>query len=158
MNPPGLPVPQFDPKSWVGRGEAQVIDMFFNHIKECVGCCDFVFGTFPNSGVLIEFLNAITGWNMSMKEALKTGERIYNMRHAFNLREGLNPIQFKTPDRVMGIPPLKEGPLAGKTMPEATMVAEICKALDWDPKTSKPGKNKLVELGLEDVANALGID
>lgn len=155
MNPPGLPMQNFDPKSWTGRGEAQKIGMNFNHVVDCVGCCSFVFGTYPNAGVLIEFLNAITGWNLTMEETLKAGERIANIRHAFNLREGLNPLTYKAPDRIIGKPPMKEGPLAGVTVPEDIIAREYCEAMDWDPKTTMPSKKRLLELGMEDVAKVL---
>ena len=74
------------------------------------------------------------------------------MRHAFNLREGLNPLQFKVPDRVLGRPAQKEGPVARVTVDEDTMVKEYLAAMDWDAKTAKPSKKKL--LGL-DVAKEL---
>jgi aldehyde:ferredoxin oxidoreductase len=35
------------------------------------------------------------------------------------------------------------------------MVAEYYKAMDWDLETGKPSKKKLIELGLEDVAQKL---
>lgn len=90
-----------------------------------------------------------------MDEVLKTGERISNLRQAFNIREGLNPLQFKVPDRVLGRPPQEEGPLTGVTVDEETMVKEYLAAMDWDAKTAKPSKKKLQELGLEDVAKEL---
>ncbi len=39
-----------------------------------------------------EFLAAVTGWERSYEEILKCGERIENIRHVFNLREGENPL------------------------------------------------------------------
>ena len=77
------------------------------------------------------------------------------MRHAFNLREGLNPLQFKVPDRVLGRPPLKEGPLARVTIDEDIMIKDYLTAMDWDALTTKPSKKKLLELGLTDVAKDL---
>ena len=32
------------------------------------------------------------------------GERILNLRHAFNLREGINNLDFHFPKRALGIP------------------------------------------------------
>ena len=77
------------------------------------------------------------------------------MRHCFNIREGLNPLQFKIPGRITGNPPPKAGPLMGVTVDEETMDREYLAALDWDPKTTKPSEKKLQELGLEDVARAI---
>ena len=100
-------------------------------------------------------MHTVTGWDVTTDELLKTGERIANLRQAFNVREGLNPLQFKVPDRVLGIPPQKEGPLAGITIDEGTLDKEYLAAMDWDLNTAKPSKKKLQELGLEDVAREL---
>ena len=109
----------------------------------------------PSADVVTEFLSAVTGWDVTMDELLKTGERIANLRQAFNIREGLNPLQFKVPDRILGRPAQGEGPLAGVTVDEDAMVQEYLAAMDWDTKTAKPSKKKLQELGLADVAQEL---
>jgi len=153
-HPAGL-LPKFDHKSFAGRGEAHRIGSNFNHALVCAGMCLFVYWAFPNIDPVAEFMNAVTGWNVTNDELLKTGERISNLRQAFNIREGLNPLQFKVPDRVLGKPPHKEGPLAGITVDEDTMAREYLTAMDWDLKTAKPSKKKLLELGLEDVAKVL---
>ena len=41
------------------------------------------------------------------------GKRIANIRHAFNLREGLNPIRFEVPGRIIGDPPQTAGNVRG---------------------------------------------
>jgi len=104
---------------------------------------------------LAKFVATATGWDFGMEEMLETGERISNLRQAFNIREGLNPLQFKIPDRVLGKPPQKEGPLAGITVDEDTLIKECLTTMDWDLKTAKPSKKKLLELGLPDVAQEL---
>ncbi|MBA7570134.1 putative oxidoreductase YdhV [subsurface metagenome] len=152
--PPGL-LPDFDKESFSGRGEAHKVGSNFNHIVNSSGMCMFMYMTLPAAKVVVEFMSAVTGWDVTMGELLKTGERISNLRQAFNIREGLNPLQFKVPDRVLGRPPQKEGPVAGVTVDEDTMVKEYLAAMDWDTKTAKPSKKKLQELGLEDVAKDL---
>jgi len=152
--PPGL-LPDFDKESFSGRGEAHKIGSNFNHIVNSAGMCMFMAMTLPAADVVTEFMSAVTGWDMTMGELLKTGERISNLRQAFNIREGLNPLQFKVPDRVLGRPPQKEGPVAGVTVDEDTMVKEYLAVMDWDAKTAKPSKKKLQELGLEDVVKDL---
>ncbi len=152
--PSGL-LPDFDKESFSGRGEAHKVGSNFNHIVNSSGMCMFMCMTLPAAKVVVEFMSAVTGWDMTMGELLKTGERISNLRQAFNIREGLNPLQFKVPDRVLGRPPQKEGPVAGVTVDEDTMVKEYLAVMDWDTKTAKPSKKKLQELGLEDVAKDL---
>ncbi|TET16621.1 MAG: aldehyde ferredoxin oxidoreductase [Dehalococcoidia bacterium] len=153
-HPSGL-LPEFDLKSFAGRGEAHKIGSNFHQAVVCTGTCLFVYWAFPNIDPIADFMRAVTGWDVTTDELLKTGERISNLRQAFNIREGLNPLQFKVPDRVLGRPPPKEGPLAGVTIDEDTLVRECLTAMDWDLKTAKPSKKKLQELGLEDVAREL---
>jgi aldehyde:ferredoxin oxidoreductase len=153
-HPAGL-LPKFDLKSFSGRGEARRIGSNFHQVVVCTGTCLFVYWAFPNVDPIAEFMRAVTGWDVTNEELLTTGERISNIRHAFNIREGLNPLEFKVPDRVLGKPPLKEGPVAGVTVDEDTMIKDYLTAMDWDLKTAKPSKKKLLELGLDDVAQEL---
>ncbi len=77
------------------------------------------------------------------------------IRQAFNIREGLNLLQFKVPDRIMGNPPKSEGPLAGVTLDRDLINREFLSVMDWDLETARPSKKKLLELDLEDVAQLL---
>jgi aldehyde:ferredoxin oxidoreductase len=101
------------------------------------------------------FMSAVTGWDRSEDELLKCGERIYNMRHLFNLREGINPIEHKIHPRIIGHPPQKDGPLAGITADIEAQVYWGLGALDWSRTTAKPSEKKLKELGLDDIAQEL---
>jgi aldehyde:ferredoxin oxidoreductase len=154
FHPAGL-IPVFDRGSFAGRGEAHKIGSNFKHAVICAGMCLFVYMALPSVEPIAEFMRAVTGWDMTKNEFLKTGERIANLRQAFNIREGLNPLQFKVPDRIIGKPPQKEGPLAGITVDEDTLDKEYLAAMDWDLTTAKPSKKKLLELDLEDVAKEL---
>jgi aldehyde:ferredoxin oxidoreductase len=101
------------------------------------------------------FLKAVTGWDRSMPELLKCGERIANMRHVFNLREGDNPLQRFIHPRIIGRPPQKEGPLAGVSTDMEAQAYWNLGGLDWDRVTTRPSRMKLLELGLKDIADEL---
>ena len=92
---------------------------------------------------------------MNMAEALKAGERIANIRHMFNIREGVNPLKYAIPDRVVGKPPMKSGPHTGLTIDEKTLDEEFCVAMGWDTRTARPSNQKLKELGMEEMAAKL---
>ena len=77
------------------------------------------------------------------------------MRHVFNLREGLNPLEHFIHGRIYGNPPLKEGPLAGVTCDLKEEAWWHLGALDWDRKTTIPSRQKLLALGLDDIAAEL---
>jgi aldehyde:ferredoxin oxidoreductase len=108
----------------------------------------------PNK-YLVGFMSAVTGWDRSLDELLRCGERIANIRHVFNLREGINPLKLKVHGRIIGRPPLKEGPLAGVSSDIEAEIYQNLGALDWDRETTKPNKRKLLELGLDDIAREL---
>jgi len=153
-HPPGV-MPKFDRHSFKGRGEPHKIGSTFNHAMNASGCCMIVFGDgYSHADYLIESIRVITGWDVTREEILKTGERIDNMRQAFNIREGLK-LPFKFPDRMMGIPPKKVGPRAGVTLNKDEVFNEYLTAMDWALNSGKPSKKKLQELGLEDVAQEL---
>jgi aldehyde:ferredoxin oxidoreductase len=94
------------------------------------------------------YLSAITGWEISVQELVKTGERIMNLRQAFNLREGINQLDYKIPGRMLGRPPLPGGKTQGISLDWEHMVSEYYEEMDWDIKTSKPSVKKLEELDL----------
>ncbi|MFC1951101.1 aldehyde ferredoxin oxidoreductase family protein [Chloroflexota bacterium] len=102
-----------------------------------------------------EFLTAVSGHNYDMDALIETGERISNMRESFNIREGINPVARHVPGRIIGVPPLTEGPVAGKTVDMDNLVADYLKAMDWDLKTGRPSRNKLEQLGLADIVEEL---
>jgi aldehyde:ferredoxin oxidoreductase len=155
MVPPGVDIPRIERSARKGRGLHHKISTNFSHATNSMGMCNFVLGGFPHIDVLMESLKAITGWDdLTPEELVRTGERITNVRQAFNIREGLK-VPFKYPDRMRGIPPKTVGPRAGTTMTEAEIYNEYLEAMDWDIRTGKPSRAKLLELGLEDVAAVL---
>ncbi|GAG40025.1 unnamed protein product [marine sediment metagenome] len=74
---------------------------------------------------------------------------------AFQVREGDNPAQRRISGRLVGSPPLEEGPHKGLSLDMETLQREFLAACDWDQQTCKPSSAKLAELGLEDVARVL---
>lgn len=85
--------------------------------------------------------------DMSDEQAFRTGLRIFMMRHAFNLREGLKPSVFTISERVMGRPPLEAGPLAGISVDVEQLSQNFFEAASIDPITGKPDLERLKELG-----------
>jgi aldehyde:ferredoxin oxidoreductase len=105
---------------------------------------------------LIEYANAATGWTLSPEEYLKIGERIQNVRQAFNIRHGLRPIRdFRMNPRAVGNPPLGYGPLKGVTLDRDRLNRDFLKAMQWDEQTSGPTRKKLEALGLHKIAEDL---
>ena len=128
---------------------------FGSHIINATGLCliGYGFGSPPTK--LADFLNAITGLNWTLDSVLKAGERIAVIRQLFNLREGINELNWYAHPRLYGNPPQKEGPLAGVTINTAAQNYWNLGALDWDATTMKPSKKKLIELGFDKIAEEM---
>jgi aldehyde:ferredoxin oxidoreductase len=92
------------------------------------------------------FLNAITGWDWTPQDLLRTGERVINLMQMFNLKHGMDPMRdYRLPKRFFT--PHPEGGAANVKMPFDDMVNEYYSVRDWP--NGKPSPSKLKELGLE---------
>ena len=132
---------------------------FRGHFVNSAGMCVFGVGGMSAAGdTLVEMLNAVTGWDTTPAELAKIGERVATLRHAFNLREGINPLKSYVHPRLVGKPPLAAGPLNGVSSDMEAQIYWNLGALDWDRVTTKPSKAKLLSLGLDDVAKDLWPD
>jgi aldehyde:ferredoxin oxidoreductase len=126
----------------------QQIWSFYN----AVGMCDFV-GAPLNAlemNPLVSYINAVTGWNMSLFELMKVGERGNTLARLFNVREGFTPADDVLPQRLHE--GLGNGVLKGERVdPEQFFAARntYYEMAGWDPKTGAPTATKLVELGVE---------
>jgi len=125
----------------------QLIWSLFNSL----GVCNFVAGpiwALPLNR-LVELVNAVTGWETSLWELLKVGERTITMARVFNVREGFGRKDDTLPDRLFD--PLENGPLQGKAIDRkefAEALTMYYEAMGWDPKEGVPTRGKLAELNL----------
>lgn len=116
---------------------------FFNSLGYCQ------FGVMAGPMPVYEIIEAVAGWKLNYEEVIKIGLRIQNLRHAFNLREGINLLSGNLPGRITGDPPQQKGPLRGISLDISEFRDEFCKLMQWDDKTSVPSEAVLKELGLE---------
>ncbi len=138
-----------------GRGVHHKGASEYMHVVNSAGMCQFIMMAAPNDR-MPEWINLTTGWDTTNEEILKAGERIANLRMAFSVREGDIVTKRRIPGRLDGKMPLEAGPHAGVTLDTATLEKEFLEACDWDLETATPSKAKLEELGLPEVAQAIG--
>jgi len=146
--------PGHDKYVYTGKGELHRKCMEMIHVVNAAGICIFAYLAYDWNFVP-EFLTAVTGWEIDTDECYRIGERIADIRHAFNLREGLNPLRFEVPGRLIGNPPQTAGNVRNVTVDLDTQVREYCAAMEWDPLTAVPSKQRLLALGLTEVARDL---
>lgn len=97
---------------------------------------------------LTSVVASITGWNTSLFEVMKVGERGITMARAFNVMRGFSPDDDNLPDRMFE--PMRDGALKGhKIDKEAFEKAKLLYygMMGWD-KNGIPTEAKLEELGI----------
>jgi aldehyde:ferredoxin oxidoreductase len=118
----------------------------WNSLKNCLLLCVFVPYSFRQ---VVDIVNAVTGWNSTVWELMKCGERATTMARLFNVREGLGVADDDLPSRFMG--PVSSGPLANSAVDHGTLrqaLATYYTMMGWDPLSGTPVAAKLQELGI----------
>ena len=133
------------------------ITQYFHSLTDSLNLCQFVWGpTFSLYGPkdVVDLVCYVTGWDVTLEELMRVGERRLNMLRAFNAREGIDRSQDTLPKRMFE--PLMGGPSDGQTIDPKVFSA----ALDtyyqqngWDTVSGYPTRQKLEELGLDWVAD-----
>jgi aldehyde:ferredoxin oxidoreductase len=119
----------------------------FKDVFDSILMCKFANAT-PTQ--MADFLNAVTGWNTTPADLLTIGDRSMNIKRAISNKLGVNRTHDHMPR--ISITPMKEGSTAGKSPDMDTLLKEYYEFRQWDWETGKPRKEKLIELGLADVA------
>jgi aldehyde:ferredoxin oxidoreductase len=120
---------------------------YYMQLVNSAGLC--FFGAITSTLPVVDWLNAVTGWDLSPDAYFKTGERILALRKAFNVREGIRPADLKLSDRALGKTPLTKGPLKGVTLNMDDLMQEFFDTAGWDPASGGPTSAKMKELGID---------
>jgi len=153
----GLPWPppsRFEEEG-VGRGEAYRLLILFGELAGILGICRFPLQAAEGENLDLDMLSrlttTLTGLDLKPQDLLKISERVYNLKRCFNVREGVDRRSDKLPRRMME--PIASGPTKGIRVENLDgMLDEFYDAMGWDRETGIPRREKLVELGLGDVA------
>lgn len=113
-----------------------------------------IWGPLDITDLVVRCLNTATGMNMTLDEARTAAERIWNLIRAFAVREGYRREHDRLPPRFME-EPIKSGPSKGMAITRRMlddMLDQYYKFRGWDRETGIPTRERLMDLGLEDVA------
>ncbi len=143
------------PISPVDLTEEKVRLFYYTHLMtmmyDCLGVC--VFGYISRSMVpldkLLELTRGVTGWNTSLWELMKAGERTSLMMRVFNAREGFRREDDCLPPRMFE--KIASGPLKGSPgidPQEFDQALETYYQMAGIDKNGIPKGGKLSELGL----------
>jgi len=144
--------PTFDRRSTGDKPAFAARSQHFTAVGDSLVLCRFTsergFGLFVGEPYA-RMVRAVTGWDVSVEELERIGERIVNLERLFNVREGVRRGQDVLPWKVMH-EPIPEGPSAGMYCPPAELDAmlDAYYALrGWDAD-GVPSRSRLSSLGL----------
>jgi aldehyde:ferredoxin oxidoreductase len=103
----------------------------------------------PLPEMVIDFIDATTGLNLTMREFRILGERIYMIKRMFNLKMGITPDDDRLPHILLN--PVNEGGAAGKTPNFEKLKKAYYQYRTFSPITGYPSQEKLKDLGLNDI-------
>jgi aldehyde:ferredoxin oxidoreductase len=118
----------------------------FNSLVMCI------FANVPPQ-TIVDLINSACGYNLTIAEMMKSGERGWNLKRAINNHLGLTRANDKLPKGLLE--PLPNGGAAGYVVPFDEMLEAYYEARGWDKATGKPSKEKLSELGLDEISRDL---
>ncbi len=130
-----------------GKGEPAAKFQSFKDLFDALTLCKFAPLQVPQ---LCDMINALTGWEFSPEDLLAAGDRSINIKRAISNTFGLSREHDSVPKIAMDA--LEEGTTAGVQPDLEVMLKEYYQYRGWDWETGKPGKDKLIELGLNHVA------
>jgi aldehyde:ferredoxin oxidoreductase len=121
---------------------------------DSIGTCKFWARTVClKPEILATMFNVATGSSYTAEDVMKAGERVWTVEKCFNIREGMRreddslPEKFKTP--------IVDGPNKGATVDFDRLLNDYYAYRGWDRETSLPSRQRLLELGLDDIAEEL---
>ena len=129
--------PTFDRRSTKDKPEFAMRSQHFTAVGDSLVLCRFTsergFGLFV-SEPYAAMLRAVTGWDVTVEELERAGERIVNLERLFNTREGVRRADDVLPWKVMH-EPIPDGPSAGMYCPPEeldAMLDEYYRLRGWD--------------------------
>jgi aldehyde:ferredoxin oxidoreductase len=160
----GVPIPwEVDRFAVEGKGKLTIWNQDIRTATlDCAPMCAFLLDmAVPATACqnMARLMEAVTGLPFTPEEIQKVGERVNNLAKAFNVREGFTRADDTFPERLM-TEPLKAGNSKGQMISKEdldTMLDEYYSLRGWDVKTGMPTREKLTDLRLEYVADALNL-
>jgi aldehyde:ferredoxin oxidoreductase len=136
-----------------GKGAMQGIITRWTAAADCMGYCHFAEKLYGIrlQDVHVKMLNLVTGFDFTLEELVRVGERVYTLERLFQVREGVSRKDDRLPERFFkeSIP---GGPHRGAIMTKEEldlMLDEFYESHGWD-RNGIPTRKRLKELGLED--------
>lgn len=133
-----------------GKAEGAAKYQSLKDLYDALTLCKFTSLTVTQ---ICQMLSAITGWEVSPEELLEAGDRSVNIKRAISNKLGLTRKDDRLPKICLEV--LDEGSTAG-TLPDMDLLLkDYYSYRKWDWETGRPSKERLLELGMSQIADDL---
>ncbi len=131
-----------------GRGRMAAVMQDLMCLFDSLKMCKFMVAGGIKVHHLVDFLNAVTGWDFDQEELMRAGERIFNLKRLYNVRCGVSRKDDTLPDRIL-VHRRGAGGAATNLPPVHEMLSQYYEHRGWD-EMGVPRPDKLAELGLDE--------
>ncbi len=142
-----------DGTSGDGKGKMTAMMQNYMAVFNALGLCKFLFFARVSHETICKWIKGLTGWNVTSAELMEIGDRLYNLKRAYNVLMGTSAANDTVPPRILEI--LRPGkPAAEGEQLFLKMREEYYRFRGWDEK-GIPTRDKLLALELEEAAEKI---
>ena len=138
-----------------GKGKMTALMQNYMAVFNALGLCKFLYFARVSHETLCQWIKGLTGWDLKSSDLMELGDRLYNLKRAYNVRMGISSMDDVVTERIYELlrpgRPAEEGKKLFFDMRE-----EYYEARGWD-ENGIPEKEKLISLGLEEVGKKIGL-
>ena len=125
----------------------------FRALTDAIGICHFAMIPFK---MLVDMINASTGWSTDMDELLNAGERVFQLQRALSCKLGISAEDDILPELIMR--PIPDSGQEGHVPNMEKMLPGYYALREWNRVSGKPSKKRLESLGMPEVAAAINAE
>ena len=139
-----------EPQDHAGAARMAVVMQDLMAVYDALGMCKFLSRGGVGPSQIAKWINLVTGWDLTAADLMLAGERLFNLKRAYNLRCGVRREDDALPARIEHLD-RGTGAAAGSLPDMPRLLAEYYALRGWDPR-GFPSPDRLRHLGLDDVA------
>ena len=155
----GVPYPEagypagMEGTSGEGKGKMTALMQNYMAVFNALGLCKFLFFARISHETLCQWIKGLTGWDLTSTDLMEVGDRLYNLKRAYNVLTGISSERDTMPQRILEI--LRPGkPISEGEKLFLDMRRDYYEFRGWDEK-GIPKREKLISLGLEEAAERI---